>query len=170
MGRHTAEFWRRKLNVGEREENRMCKAWPSFFLLCSSLTLSITFMPLKKQKWKWVWLYSLSQKSRLRRIIFLLWKREMLQIIRGNKKFTGGQELHCTCMNGKPGTLLQRKWAFALTNLVWICDIFPHKISDLHLKSAKKISKEALPNLLATELYIFICFTVPGHIIYFLHN
>lgn len=90
MGRRTAEFWRRKLNVGEREENRMCKAWPSFFLLCSSLTLSITFMPLKKQKWKWVWLYSLSQKSRLRRIIFLLWKREMLQIIRGNKKFTGG--------------------------------------------------------------------------------
>ena len=90
MGRRTAEFWRRKLNVGEREENRMCKAWPSFFLLCSSLTLSITFMPLKKQKWKWVWLYSLSQKSRLRRIIFLLWKSEMLQIIRGNKKFTGG--------------------------------------------------------------------------------
>lgn len=90
IGRRTAEFWRRKLNVGEREENRMCKAWPSFFLLCSSLTLSVTFIPLKKQKWKWVWLYSLSQKSRLRRIIFLLWKSEMLQIIRGNKKFTGG--------------------------------------------------------------------------------
>ena len=31
IGRPTAEFWRRKLNVGEREENRMCKAWPSFF-------------------------------------------------------------------------------------------------------------------------------------------
>ena len=44
------------------------------------------------------------------------------------------------CMNGKPGTLLQLKWAFALTNLVWICDIFLHNISDLHLKSAKKIA------------------------------
>lgn len=79
-------------------------------------------------------------------------------IIRG--KFTGGQELHCTCMNGKPGMLLQLNWAFAWTNFVWICDISLHKISDLHLKSAKKISNETLPNLQAFKLYIYLLYSM----------
>lgn len=75
-------------------------------------------------------------------------------------KFTGGQELHCTCMNGKPGMLLQLNWAFAWTNFVWICDISLHKISDLHLKSAKKISNETLPNLQAFKLYIYLLYSM----------
>lgn len=71
------------------------------------------------------------------------------------------------CMNGKPGMLLQMNWGFALTNLVWICDIFLPKISDLHLTSAKKISNEALPNLLASELYIYLLYCTRPYQIFF---
>lgn len=44
------------------------------------------------------------------------------------ENFTQGQELHCTCMNGKPGTLLKLNWAFVLTNFVWISDICLQKV------------------------------------------
>lgn len=140
----------------------MCKAWPSFFLLhVVKFDFRCIFCTLIKAKMKMsltVLTVSRVQTENDHLSPMEEWNVTNYKRKKEEKIYTG------------PRTTLYmyewKTWYVAKTELSFCIDklcmnlwYLPTKISDCHLKSAKKISNETLPNLLACKLYTYLLYS-----------